>query len=115
MILENGRPLTKGENSIDDKLIDSLSEKARETVFDWIATRFRKVSYTNNKRSSYGLKHYLEEDTGIYLTNNQFKDAMLKAGFKPSDPNELNWHFAISERWFKNSHWNGRKLNPEEI
>ena len=45
-----------------------------------------------------GIKHLLERDTGIYLTNNEFKDAMLQAGYEPVDPNELNWHYRISKK-----------------
>ena len=50
------------------------------------------------RHTSYGLKHYLEHDTGIYVTNNAFKDAMLICGFEPADPHELNWHYCISEK-----------------
>ena len=31
----------------------------------------------------------------MYLTNNQFKHAMLLAGFVPINANELNWEFNI--------------------
>ena len=47
-------------------------------------------------RTSYGMKHILHDDTEVYLTNNQFKDAMLLAGYKPVDPNELNWRYWIA-------------------
>ena len=33
---------------------------------------------------------------GIYLTNNQFKHAMLMAGYEPVDPDALNWEFNIA-------------------
>lgn len=48
--------------------------------------------------SSYGMKHVLEGRTNIYMTNNQFKEAMLLCGFFPADTDELNWHFCIKER-----------------
>ncbi len=48
--------------------------------------------------TSYGLKHILERDTGLYLTNNEFKDAMLMCGYKPTNPNDLNWCYCISKR-----------------
>ena len=40
----------------------------------------------------------LERDTGIYMTNNQFKDAMLACDFLPMNERELNWHYCISRR-----------------
>jgi len=40
----------------------------------------------------------MEEQTGIYVTNNQMKDAMLMEGFRPVKENELNWVFCISEK-----------------
>ena len=43
-------------------------------------------------------KHMLERDTDIYMTNNQFKDAMLACGFLPVNERELNWHYCISRR-----------------
>lgn len=35
----------------------------------------------NSKYSTYSLKHLLETKTGIYLTNNQMKDALLNMGY----------------------------------
>ena len=56
----------------------------------------RKTPLLSN--SSYGLKHMLERDTDIYMTNNQFKDAMLACDFLPVNERELNWHYCISRR-----------------
>lgn len=53
---------------------------------------------TNYDKTSYGLKHILEHDTGIYLTNNEFKDAMLICGYEPVNPQELNWTYCISKK-----------------
>ena len=39
-----------------------------------------------------------EKDTGLYLTNNEFKDAMLMCGYEPVNPNELNWNYCISKK-----------------
>ena len=41
------------------------------------------------------MKHLLEHDTGVYLTNNEFKDAMLLAGYRPVNPDSLNWKYRI--------------------
>nr|WP_202596019.1 hypothetical protein [Staphylococcus epidermidis] len=69
-----------------------------------------KIKSFNMRHSSYGLKHVFEteyrkklEDTfeGSYITNGQFKGAMLKAGFDVKDKTQLNWHFNLSERSIK--------------
>lgn len=96
-----GRPYTDENGRVDDALIDSLTEKERETLLDWIRVHIHKSSYINHKRTSYSLKHLFQEETGIYVTNNQFKDAMIELDFYPADPDELNWHYAISEKWLK--------------
>lgn len=60
------------------------------------------------------MKHLLEHDTGIYLTNNEFKDAMLLAGYQPVNPNSLNWKHRIKlMREMNNNpcpffHWAGK-------
>ena len=83
---------------IDKMLISDMSLEDAARVNNWIAKNitmyrlsFRPVERCN--KDSYSLKHLLERETDLYLTNNQFKDAMLLAGFEPIDPNELNWRF----------------------
>ena len=48
--------------------------------------------------TSYGMKHVLQFRTGIYMTNNQFKEAMLICGFKPVEAEELNWWYCVSKK-----------------
>lgn len=96
-MLKNGRPLTceAGILTPDNELITDLSIIDVMKVSDWIKKNIRKSRKIYRRASSYGLKHVLQADTHVYLTNNQFKDAMLLAGYQPVDPNELNWHFKI--------------------
>lgn len=77
---------------------DPLPGEAQGIVLNWIRQNIlpRKTPLLSN--SSYGLKHMLERDTDIYMTNNQFKDAMLACGFLPVNERELNWHYCISRR-----------------
>lgn len=83
----------------DAKLLSDLAPEDQKTVLKWIAENLLQTEKTPNRHhSSYGLKHYLTRDTGIYLTNNQFKDAMLLSGFAPVKVNELNWHFYLSRK-----------------
>lgn len=47
--------------------------------------------------TSYGMKHTLEARTNIYLTNNQFKEAMLLCGFYPVETDKLNRNFYVKK------------------
>ena len=43
---------------------------------------------------SYSLKHIYQRLEGRYVTNGEFKGAMLAAGFEPIDRCELTWQFS---------------------
>lgn len=66
-------------------------------VMRWISDHME-PSRQYGKNTSYGLKHILEDDLNLYVTNGEFKGAMLKAGYKPKDANELNWIFKARSR-----------------
>jgi uncharacterized protein YozE (UPF0346 family) len=94
MIIKGGA--YTNENKVDDaNLLTDLEPDEQLKVGGWIRNNIRAGRIVMKGHSSYGLKHILERDTGIYMTNNQFKDAMLLAGHKPVNPRELNWHFRI--------------------
>ena len=98
-MIKDGRPYSIENGYIDDKLITDRPEDVIEKVFAWIESNCIMTKKPNrNSMTSYGLKHVLDHDTGIYVTNNEFKDAMMLCGFVPSDPNELNWYFNISKK-----------------
>lgn len=96
-LLSRSRPITQNEDgSIDDELITDMPEEDRDKVLIWIATKLiitKKPTY-----SSYYLKHLCEQATGVYTTNNQFKDAMLFCGIMPVDPNKINWIYCASKK-----------------
>lgn len=99
----NGHALTVEHPDVpnyrEDALLSKEPPKVQECVLLWIKKYLSPTKKTVlDTSSSYGLKHILQNDTGIYLTNNQFKDAMLLSGYYPANPNELNWHFCISRR-----------------
>ena len=96
-MLKDGKPSTVHPNGfVDDALIDQLSKRDQIIALRWIDNYLCGGGRTS-LRNSYGLKHILERDTGLYLTNNQFKDAMLRSGYAPTiiSANELNWEFVI--------------------
>ena len=93
-----GRPYTDENGYVDNELITDLPKDKMEACLTWIKENLlpRKTPY--NYATSYGLKHKLEHAIHIYLTNNQFKDAMLMCGFEPVNPNELNWRYCLSAK-----------------
>lgn len=98
-VSENGEPMTlELSGRVDDKLITNLSDDEQKLVLDWIHASFMPIKTVNKKHTSYGLKHLLQHETGLYLTNNQFKHAMLLSGYYPEKPGDRNWRFRISEK-----------------
>lgn len=51
----------------------------------------------NHDHTSYGLKHMMEDDIHIYMTNSQFKMLMIECGYLPKDPSSKNWIFKIKD------------------
>ena len=74
---------------------ERLSEDMKERLARWIKEYLRSDKRFNHRISSYRLKHMFEAVERRYVTNGQFKMAMLKAGYSPYDLDELNWHFKI--------------------
>ena len=104
---------SKGDFKIIDinkpEHFDELNEDKKCALMEF-CNSLDKIKSFNMWHSSYGLKHVFEteyrkklEDTfeGSYITNGQFKGAMLKAGFDVKDKTQLNWHFNLSERSIK--------------
>ena len=74
----------------------SLAEQRK--VLHWIRANVVPRKTPLNGHTSYGMKHVLEHRTNIYVTNNQFKEAMLLCGYYPVCVDELNWRYCISKR-----------------
>lgn len=67
----------------------------------WINERiepFRRKLRPQNRLNSYGLKHVMERETGVYVTNGQFKGAMQAAGYEAFDTEDINWTYNIQIR-----------------
>lgn len=82
--------------------------------------KFDDIKSINRNHTSYSLKHLFENyhrdsfykcNDDSYITNGQFKGAMLYCGFNVKNKEDLNWEFNISERSFKNIHREILKLN----
>jgi hypothetical protein len=87
-----------------------LSTDQQKCIIDWIhATLEPATSARSCPGSSYGLKHWFgnqgtsddrfwHNDRGFYITNGQFKGAMLAAGFEPIDDDECNAVYRVKVR-----------------
>ena len=81
----------------DPRAFDELSKEEQAILLSWIKRNFIMIETFNVKHSSYDLKHVFENE-GVYITNGQFKGAMLKAGFSVKDMKADNWNFNISQK-----------------
>ncbi len=74
-----------------------LSSEKQETLLSW-CSGFEKIKRPNSRHTSYGMKHWFEHsEDGFYITNGQFKGAMIVAGFSIENPDSLNWSFNVSQ------------------
>lgn len=74
---------------------DTLSPQEKETLQYWIEHAIQPATKVDDDYSSYGLKHEYERETKLYVSNAQFKGAMLVAGYLPTKISEQSWHFKI--------------------
>lgn len=73
----------------------SLTPEQRGLMTEWIAGEYDTASKAFSA-TSYGEKHQFEDsEYGFYVTNGQFKGAMLEMGWKPIDASEMNWRYKI--------------------
>jgi hypothetical protein len=78
---------------------ERLTSEERGILLDWIDQKITPAKSVYKWATSYGLKHQFEVSSeGFYITNGQFKGAMLAAGYQPSSPYKNNWHFRIRLR-----------------
>lgn len=91
-------PFTNENGWEDNELLTNLPYEDQIKCIQWVYRNLVPGLEIDKSHNSYGLKHGLEHDIKIYLTNNQFKDLMIRCGYKYLDANELNWHFNIDVR-----------------
>lgn len=85
---------------VDDSIeYEVLSKEEKHALQKWIATHMRGRKTINDGYTSYGLKHMFEDcEVGFYISNGQFKGAMIAAGFTPCNPNMRNHCYCISQK-----------------
>lgn len=97
-MLKNRKPYTNENGYTDSKLLSDEPDNVQSIVLHWIANNIYPRKAPLHGITSYWIKHQLSHDTGIYLTNNQFKDAMMLSGYNPVNDKELNCEYCISRK-----------------
>lgn len=96
MVIESSstNPVNGGlPNHLDaPERFNDLTEEERAALLAWIEGNVE-PSGRAGESTSYGWKHLLQEETGLYVNNGQFKGAMLALGYEPVDPAQPNWSF----------------------
>lgn len=95
--VDNDRIYYKIETGNDTAHFSDLSEEEQKIVLEWLQWNVWPAKNKLDGHSSYGMKHILNNRTGIYITNNQMKEAMWNLGFRPTKINTLNWTFKIKK------------------
>lgn len=73
--------LYKRADDLKFKHFWDLDHEIRSMTIEWITENLQKRKTINRQRTVYGIKHVLQSQTGIYLTESQFAEALLICGF----------------------------------
>lgn len=89
---KRGEGMKYGKISVDDlytrsddwkfKRFSDMDDKIRCMTIGWVDKNLKKRKTVNKHRTVYGVKHVLQAQTGIYLTESQFAEALLMCGFQ---------------------------------
>jgi len=91
-----------------------LSEDDKKVLLKWIAEKITPQKRYYTKYTSYGLKHIFSGDIGgFYVSNGEFKGAMLWSGYIPKDRDALNWIFKMSDKSECFKRYTNRKAREE--
>ena len=81
---------------------ERLTERQKKILSMWIREILephRIQTFNDFSLNSYALKHEFQfSGCGFYVTNGQFKGAMLREGFYPKDEAHLNWIFKLPKK-----------------
>lgn len=82
------------DHEFHGKMVKEYSENQIAVIGEWIRKNIRPGRLIS-EYDSCALKQLLEIDTGICMTNDAVKEAMLLAGFRPECSGDENWRFRI--------------------
>lgn len=64
------------------KRFSDMDDKVKCMVIGWIDRNLNRRKTVNRNKTVYYVKHVLQSQTGIYLTESQFAEALLMCGFQ---------------------------------
>jgi hypothetical protein len=74
-----------------------LPDIQKKALDNWIMLNIVAQKISTKNYTSYALKNLFEQSPdGFFITNKQFKEAMVRCDFVPVNKNKLNWEFRIS-------------------
>jgi hypothetical protein len=98
---DNFRIKEKEIEDICNKAMDEfikLTEQEQKYLLAFIQASYRPRATVNNRCTSYGLKHEFERwMLGFYITNDQFKGAMLASKYIAYNIHDINWNFNVQK------------------
>ena len=90
--------MTNNSGVNDPNDFEKLNDEEKKILIHWITHKLGRSERIYKKASSYDLKELFEQSPqGFYITNGQFKGAMIAAEYRVLDKKSLNWHFNISK------------------
>jgi hypothetical protein len=74
-----------------------LTDNEKKALDNWIMLNILPQKPPDKNYTSYALNFFFEQTPdGFFITNKQFKEAMVRCNFLPVNKNKLNWEFRIS-------------------
>ena len=87
----------KVETKNDSSSFYDMDAYDQAYLMKWIKRNLYPIKGINKDRSSRQIKQCFEHDTGRYVGNNAFKEAMLLSGYCPVNTSDSNWIYHIGE------------------
>ena len=78
------------------KRFSDLDDKIRYMTIRWIDHNLKKRKTLNKHRTVYGVKHVLQAQTGIYLTESQFAEALLRCDYQLIRPSQCKYAMYVN-------------------
>lgn len=95
----SGETSDRGDPIDDPARFAQQPVSQQQAILRWIGAVMRPAKRPSES-TSYGLKHFCEDEVGFYVANGTMKGAMIAAGFGPVDP------------WAQNARYGVRPLRP---
>ena len=76
------KELTQNGFHPSDKTVDLIDDTKLGHIINFIKLNFHKTKYISKKQTSYALKHLVERDIGVKISNGELIASMIRCGYK---------------------------------